>query len=35
MAKTKSGKKFIRIGGYIKSNGDKVRPHCRSTPRKQ
>lgn len=35
MAKTKSGKKFIRIGAYTKSNGGKVKSHCRSTPSKK
>ena len=35
MAKTKSGKKFVRIGGYTKSNGSKVKSHCRSTPCKR
>ena len=34
MAKTKSGKKIIPVGGYVKSNGTKVRGHRRSTPRK-
>lgn len=35
MAKTKAGKKYIRINGYTKSNGTKVRTHCKSTPRKR
>ena len=34
MAKTKSGKKIVCVGGYTKSNGSKVRGHRRSTPRK-
>lgn len=35
MAKTKSGKKFVRIGEYKKSNSGKVKAHCRSTPSKK
>ena len=35
MAKTKKGNKFVRVGGYTKSNGGKVRGHCRSTPSKR
>jgi hypothetical protein len=35
MAKTKKGNKIVRVGGYTKSNGGKVRGHCRSTPSKR
>ena len=33
MAKTAKGSKFLRIGEYTRSNGDKVKSHCRSTPK--
>ena len=33
MAKTAKGTKYVRIGGYTRSNGDKVKSHCRSTPK--
>lgn len=35
MAKTKAGKKFIRVKSYFKSSGIKVRAHCRSTYNKK
>lgn len=35
MAKTKSGKKIVCVGGYTKSNGTKVKNHRRSTPSKR
>lgn len=35
MAKTKSGKKIVCVGGYTKSNGTKVKGHRRSTPGKR
>ena len=33
MAKTASGRKWKRFGGYTRADGTKVREHCRSTPR--
>jgi len=35
MAKTSSGKKFLRIGGYTRAGGGKVKSHCRSTPNRK
>ena len=33
MAKTAKGSKYLRIGGYTRSDGTKVGSHCRSTPK--
>jgi hypothetical protein len=32
MAETSKGKKFVRVHGYTRPDGTKVRPHDRSTP---
>jgi hypothetical protein len=32
MAETKKGTKFLRVPGYTKADGTKVRSHDRSTP---
>jgi hypothetical protein len=32
MAETKKGTKFVRVPGYTKADGTKVRTHDRSTP---
>jgi hypothetical protein len=32
MAETKKGTKFLRVPGYTKADGTKVRAHDRSTP---
>lgn len=33
MAETSKGTKWVRVGGYKRANGTRVRPHDRSTPR--
>lgn len=33
MAETAKGNKFVRVPGYTRADGTKVKPHDRSTPR--
>jgi hypothetical protein len=33
MAETSKGSKFIRVPGYTRALGTRVRPHDRSTPK--
>jgi hypothetical protein len=33
MAETRKGTKWVRVPGYKRGDGTKVRPHDRSTPR--
>ncbi len=33
MAETSKGSKFIRVPGYTRQDGTKVKPHDRSTPK--